>query len=103
MNSLGEIEYREILAIADINTLDIDDSIDNLVTSEPVVINPADTLGEFVLGQSKLGLNRFLVHKIVTAAKGKTLAIQIEFDSPEECAIESIGILYKLGKVKESR
>lgn len=66
-------------------------------------IDPDLVLGFFDLGIDKLGTNRYQVHKIVVSGKGKTLALKIEQKLNEYFAIQDIGILYKLGKVRESR
>lgn len=105
INEFGEIEYREILGVSDITTT-VDDT-NNLVLSEE--ITPVELLeGAFVLGDSELGTiglgaNKYQTHKIVTAGKGKSMALRIEQKTNAFFAITNLGILYKLGKVKESR
>jgi hypothetical protein len=104
VNELGEIEYREILNKVSLATTE--ENTDNILIGDEAVINTIDpdlVLGSFKLGVSTLGKNKYQVHKVITSAKGKTLKIQIEQKSPNYFAIDSIGILYKLGKARESR
>jgi hypothetical protein len=104
VNELGEIEYNEILNKVSLQTTE--ENIDNIVIGDEALIETIDpdlVLGSFTLGVSTLGLNKYQVHKVITSAKGKVLKIQIEQKTPSYFAIDSIGILYKLGKARESR
>lgn len=105
VNELGEIEYREILGVSDITTTH--DAESNLILDEettPVeTIDPDLTLGSFTLGTTKLGVEKYQVHKVVISGKGKSIALKIEQKLNAYFGIQDIGILYKLGKVKESR
>lgn len=108
VNELGEIEYREILNRSSLETTE--EAGDNLVLSDVVVdeqiintIDPDLVLGSFTLGENKLGLDRYQVHKIVASGKGKIISVLIEQKLDEEFSLSAMGFLYKLGKVKESR
>ena len=58
-------------------------------------------LGTFELGDTPLGDSPFTTHKIVVGSKGKNIQLMIEHNSNALFGIVDIGIVYKLGKVKE--
>jgi hypothetical protein len=60
-------------------------------------------LGNFEIGTDKLGDSNQTVHKMVVSRKGKAIRINIKFKTYNYFGIANIGILYKLGKVKENR
>lgn len=105
-NNLGEIEYREILGREDIMTTENAES--NLVLADTALedittIDTDLTLGFVELGEMKLGVERDQLHKVLTSAKGKNFALRIVQKTDDYFAIKQIGLVYKLGKVKESR
>jgi len=73
-------------------------------TTEGVQVLQLDIaeLGNFDLGESKLGDTPFMVNKVNIGSKGKTIQVMIGHKSNDNFGIVHIGYLYKLGKVKES-
>ena len=83
VNDIGEILYTVI-----------DDS--NLEIKK-------DLLGNFIIGNDKLGDNNQAVHKLIVARKGKAIQLKVKFKTQNYFGIANIGVLYKLGKIKENR
>lgn len=62
-----------------------------------------DLLGNFELGQDRLGDGNQTVHKLVVSKKCKAIQLNFKFSTINYFGLANIGILYKLGKVKENR
>lgn len=62
-----------------------------------------DLLGNFELGQDRLGDGNQTVHKLVVSKKCKAIQLNFKFRTQNYFGLANIGILYKLGKVKENR
>lgn len=60
-------------------------------------------LGSMNLGKDVLGDAVYQVHKINPATKGKTIKFVFEQGSASEFSVDAISIVYKLGKMRESR
>lgn len=84
VNSYGEIEYT-LVSTTNLRT------ISNL------------NLGFSELGNSALGNYFYQVYKINPAQKGRTVGFGFKFKHPGMFAVDSINIVYKLGKMRESR
>lgn len=59
------------------------------------------TLGNFRLGYTPLGKTTYQTKKLVLPAKGKNFYINISGFSSDKLTIESVGFVFKLGKVKQ--
>lgn len=88
-NSVGVLTYVEY----------VDPEVDSQVT---LTLSNAE-LGTFVLDEDALGDSPMMIHKIPIGKKGKTVQIMFEHKSNGSFGISSIGYIYKVGKVKESR
>lgn len=62
-----------------------------------------DLLGNFEIGQDRLGDGNQTVHKLVVSKKCKAIQLNFKFRTQNYFGLANIGILYKLGKVKENR
>jgi len=62
-----------------------------------------DLLGNFEIGKDKLGDGNQIVHKLVVSKKCKAIQLNFKFRTQNYFGLANIGILYKLGKVKENR
>lgn len=84
---------------------EIDSNISDLgeitYTSNEADGNYVGNVENFTLGVDSTGEKPYQVHKLVVAGKGKTYAIKVEQKTSEMFGLLDIGILYKLGKVKE--
>lgn len=67
--------------------------------TEPV--EPIYQLDNFTLGEDTLGVQNHQTHKLVVGGKGKSVSFLIEQTVDSPFAIQDIGVLHKLGKVKE--
>jgi hypothetical protein len=56
---------------------------------------------QFIVGEDYLGGKEIIVHKIVLSQKGKAIGFKIEQNFPGAVSFLDLGILFKLGKVKE--
>lgn len=102
LNALGEIEYVR--------------HDDDLLSADPfkvkshVTIVPYDLfgidlieIGDGELGVSMLGERAYQIHKISPGNKGKTIQFNFKINSPNYFALDTLSIVYKLGKMRESR
>jgi len=59
--------------------------------------------GEFIVDEGYLGGTFYQVHKIIVAQKAKNIKLVLEYSSNHLINVSSIGFLFKLGKVRETR
>ena len=59
------------------------------------------TLGNFRLDKTRLGESSYQTKKIIIPAKGKNFYIHLKGESSQYLSVESIGFVFKLGKVKQ--
>lgn len=64
-------------------------------------VEPIYDLTDFTLGEHALGVQNHQTHKLVVGGKGKTISFLIEQTTDTPFSIQDIGVLHKLGKVKE--
>lgn len=104
LNAFGEIEY--------IRKEDINNLVDPFIAKEHVTIVPYEDLetledimelGEGELGVSVLGDRTYQIHKLNPGNKGKTIQFNFKINSPNYFALDTLSIVYKLGKMRESR
>ena len=89
--------YTETVIDSDITQfgqVDFDYGIDEGIT-------PEYNVNDFTLNMDRLGDSTFQTHKLVVAGKGKAYSLILEQETNESFGILDIGMLYKLGKVKE--
>lgn len=65
------------------------------------ILKPVYNVNDFEIGVDKLGVQEMQTHKLVISGKGKTVSFKIEHLVDEMIVIHNLGILHKLGKVKE--
>ena len=58
-------------------------------------------LGNMRVSQTRLGESSYETRKLIVPAKGKNFTIKILGESKDALGIESLGFVFKLGKVKE--
>ena len=84
INSYGEVEYT-------------------FERKPTFVTEGVGELNSMKLGKAALGDAVYQVHKINPATKGKTIKFKFEQGSSSEFSVDAISIVYKLGKMRESR
>lgn len=72
-----------------------------VTTSSTVLLEPVYNVNDFEVGVDKLGTQEYQTHKLVISGKGKSISFKIEHMVNEMFVIHNLGILHKLGKVKE--
>lgn len=106
LNEHGEIEYYKITNPVDLQTT-VDSETNIVVEATPTqdTFDPDLVLGDFELGRDTLNETKYQVHKVLLggSAKGKSIALQIEQKKNSYFGLDSIGLVYKLGKMRESR
>lgn len=70
-------------------------------TSNTVSLEPVYNVNDFEVDVDKLGTQEMQTHKLVISGKGKSISFKIEHMVDEMFVIHNLGILHKLGKVKE--
>lgn len=90
-NEFGEVEY-ELIYDPTLETLPI-----------YTFLTTTGELGEEILGEDALGKYPYQIHKINPAEKGKVINFGFRQKTPRMFSVESIGIVYKLGKMRETR
>ena len=71
--------------------------VENYLTFDEII----SSLGNYRLGKTKLGETAYQTKKIVIPAKGKNFYVHIKGESNQNLNIESLGFVFKLGKVKQ--
>lgn len=69
--------------------------------SNTEILEPVYNVNDFEIGVDKLGTQEMQTHKLVISGKGKTISFKIEHLTDEMIVVHNLGILHKLGKVKE--
>lgn len=99
----GSVVYYRILNPSELSTNEDNSKI--MVEEIPTQLNvdPDLVLGTFDIGKGRLKETQYQVHKIDIGGKGKSISLQIEQKKNSYIALDSIGIVFKLGKMRESR
>lgn len=89
----------------------VDGTEDSTITTDKSGITyDAETTGssleddeKFTYGIDRLGGQEIVVHKVVVGGKGKSIRMKIQQSSDKSFGLQSIGVLHKLGKARETR
>ena len=95
----GTLTYNAV----DVASLELQpgDELDLNLTG--VVVGNVGALGQLDLGTDKLGDTSTQTHKIVFAAKGKNITVEVRQRLDKYFGIQDIGYVYKMGKAREDR
>ena len=73
---------------------------DGIIQYEYTMDLKTSTLGDFIVGEHRLGESDVNQHKIIVGGKGKNITLILEQASDSYFGITNIGYLFKLGKVR---
>jgi hypothetical protein len=95
----GTLTYNAV----DIASLELQpgDELDLNLTG--VTVGNVGALGQLDLGADRLGDTSTQTHKIVFAAKGKNITVEVRQRLDKYFGIQDIGYVYKMGKAREDR
>jgi hypothetical protein len=95
----GTLTYNAV----DVASLELQpgDELDLNLTG--VVVGNVGALGQLDLGTDRLGDTSTQTHKIVFAAKGKNITVEVRQRLDKYVGIQDIGYVYKMGKAREDR
>jgi hypothetical protein len=95
----GTLTYNAV----DVASLELQPEDELSLDLTGVTIGNVGALGQLDLGLDKLGDTSTQTHKIVFAAKGKNITVEVRQRLDKYFGIQDIGYVYKMGKAREDR